>query len=147
MNNNNTLINDVLLNQLILDFNSTLLTLALNIAHVCPKSLIGTNIKTIERSIKNANNFTKFIDLFCIKVLKYKSQIDVGDESFFMNKTYDNDINGVVDITKQHLDQVITLKSVWFELKQENKEIVISYMQILCALSQEYFNIISTNSS
>src|SRR5437870_13896348 len=131
--------NNVLLNQLIIDFNSTFLTLALNIAHVCPKSLIGTNIRTIERSIKNINNFTKFIDLFCIKVLKYKSQIDAGDESFFMHKNYENDMNGVIDVTRQHLEQVITLKSVWIELKQENKEIVISYMQILCALAQEYF--------
>lgn len=123
---------------LVTDFNNGLLSLASNVAAVCPDSIISANFKDIEKQIKKKENFCKFIDLFCIKVLQYKDQIDSGDESFFMNKDYKSDLHGQQDAT---LDHVITLKSVWADLKQENKEIVMLNMQILCELSQQYFNI------
>ena len=77
---------------LISDFNNTLLSLASNVAMVCPNSIISANYKEIEKQINRRDNFNKFIDLFCIKVLQYKDQIDLGDESFFMNKDYKNDL-------------------------------------------------------
>ncbi|ARF09419.1 hypothetical protein Indivirus_1_42 [Indivirus ILV1] len=127
--------------QLITDFNSTLLTLAKNVASICPTSIIGSNIKDIEKQIKRKENFTKFIDLFCIKVLQYKDQIDSGEESFFMNKDYSKDIEGH-DIG---LSDIISLQSVWKEFKKENKDIVILNMQILCDLAQMYFEIATSN--
>lgn len=126
--------------ELVTDFNGVLLSLAMDIANVCPKSIIGTNIKDIERQIKKRDNFTRFIDLFCIKVLQYKSQIDSGDESFFMNKDYSSDVN---DQGEDALNHVLTMKSVWTELKQENKNIVIMNMQILCELAMEYYFLIT----
>lgn len=126
--------------ELVTDFNGVLLSLAMDIASVCPKSIIGTNIKDIERQIKKRDNFTRFIDLFCIKVLQYKNQIDAGDESFFMNKDYSSD---VTDQGEDALNHVLTMKSVWAELKQENKNIVIMNMQILCELAMEYYFLIT----
>lgn len=123
------------------DFNNTLLSLAQNVASVCPTSLIATNLKDIEKQIKKRENFTKFIDLFCIKVLQYKEKIDNCEESFFMDKDYKNDLQ---DQNESALNHVITLKSVWAELKKENKEIVMFNMQILCELAQQYFNIATT---
>lgn len=127
-------------NTLVTDFNNTLLGLALNIASVCPTSVIGTNITDIEKTFKNKSYFNKFIDLFCVKVLKYKTEIDNGEESFFMKKDYTSDVadlNGSGDL----LSNIISLQSVWNQLTKENKDIVILNMQILCALAQEYFDI------
>lgn len=131
MNNNIT--------QIIIDFNNTLLSLAHNIASVCPKSIIGTNVKDIDKSIRNKENFTKFIDLFCIKVLQYKKKIDEGDEEFFMEKDYKSDLSDVSDSNESYLNHVISLKSVWGLLKNENKQIVMMNMKILCELSQQYY--------
>ncbi len=125
-----------MINELITDFNNTLLSLAQNVAFVCPTSLIGTNIKDIERQINKKENFKKFIDLFCVKVLQYKDKIDAGDETFFMNNSYENDLN---DQGSDALNHVISMKSVWAKLKQDNKNIVIMNMQILCELSQQYY--------
>ena len=128
--------------QIINDFNATLLSLAQNIAGICPTSIIGNNIKDIEKQIKHKNNFTKFIDIFCIKVLQYKDQIDEGKESFFMEKDYTNDFDEE-DRTADTLNIVISLKSVWKDFKQENKNIVMINMQILCDLAQMYYNHVS----
>ena len=122
---------------LITDFNNILLSLASNVATVCPTSVIGTNFKDIEKQIQKKGNFNKFIDLFCIKVLLYKDKIDEGDETFFMNKDYKADLQ---DQNADILDHVITLKSVWTQLKKENKEIVMFNMQMLCDLAQQYYN-------
>lgn len=130
------------------DFNQTILSLAQNIAYVCPNSIVGNNIKDIEKAFKKRENFTKFIDIFCIKVLKYKKEIDDGKDSFFMGKDYKDDLkdNGVTDdeISSQ-LDIVISIKSIWSQLKRDNKDIVIQNMQILCELAQIYFNHIYNN--
>lgn len=124
--------------QIVTDFNSTLLTLAKNVANICPSSIIGSNIKDIEKQFKRKDNFTKFIDLFCIKVLQYKDQIDIGDESFFMNKDYSKDVDGADNVG---LNDIISLKSVWKDFKKENKDIIILNMQILCDLAQLYFEL------
>jgi hypothetical protein len=127
--------------QNVVDFNSTLLTLAQNVASICPTSIIGSNIKDIEKQFKRKENFTKFIDLFCIKVLQYKDAIDAGEESFFMEKDYSTDIRD----QNIGLNDIISLKSVWKDFKKENKDIVILNMQILCDLAQIYFTFISQN--
>lgn len=130
--------------EIINDFNATLISLAQNVAGICPTSIIGSNIKDITKQINNKNNFTKFIDIFCIKVLQYKDQIDAGKESFFMDKDYTNDLNEE-DRTSDTLNIVISLKSVWKDFKQDNKNIVMFNMQILCDLAQIYYNHISQN--
>ena len=122
--------------EIITDFNNMLLSLAQNVASVCPESVIGTNIKDIERQITKRDNFNKFIDLFCIKVLQYRKEIDSGDESFFMSKDYRTDLS---DQEGDALNHVISMKSVWKDLKQENKEIVMFNMQMLCELTEQYY--------
>lgn len=123
------------------DFNNILLTLALNISNICPNSVIGANIKDIEKQFKKKENFTKFIDLFCIKVLQYKDEIDEGDDNFFMTKDYSKDLEGQ---ESSAFDYVLSFKSIWGQLKKENKQIVIFNMQLLCELSQQYFKYIQS---
>ena len=43
--------------QIIIDFNEVLISLALNIAEVCPNSVIGTHINDIQKIIKRKENF------------------------------------------------------------------------------------------
>jgi len=122
------------------DFNNILLDFTLNIAHICPNSLIGKNVSFVEKHINQlnnpkSNNYTKLIDLFVEKVLVYKDKIDAGDEDFFLKKEYDNDLNGQSDL----IGKVFEFKSIWRTLTQENKDCVIQYMQILCKLAQNYF--------
>ena len=130
------------LNTIITDFNNILLTLVQNIATICPRSVLGTNIKDIEKQFKNPKNFNKFIDLFCIKILIHKDKIDTCNESFFLDDR--NIKNSLNDQPSGILDQVMSMKSVWHELKQENKEIVFMNMQILCELCQQYFVLSTT---
>ena len=119
------------------DFNNMLLSLVQNIAAICPRSVIGTNIRDIEKQLKNPKNFNKFIDLFCIKILIHKDKIYACNETFFLDdrnikRSLDDQPSGI-------LDQVLSMKSVWHELKQENKEIVFFNLQMLCELAQNYF--------
>jgi hypothetical protein len=125
--------------QIINDFNDVLISLALNVADVCPNSIIGVHIKDIEKTIKKKENFRKFIDLFCVRVLQYKSKIDEGDESYFLGKDFKEDLK---DGESDALSHILSFKSIWKELKPGNKQVVITSMQILCALAQEYFDII-----
>lgn len=120
---------------LVTDFNDTLLSLAKNISDICPTSIIATNLRDLERLVKNPSNKTKFIDLFCAKVLQYKDKIDEGDDSFFMKKSYDSDLDGDQSL----INRVFELKHIWNDLSTENRLVVKEYMKILCALSEQYF--------
>jgi hypothetical protein len=136
--------NTELINGTVTDFNQTLSSLAISIADVCPDSIIGNNINDIKKTINNKQNFTKFIDVFCIKVLKYKKEIDEGKDSFFLNKDYSADLTDCDGISDK-LDLVLSLKNVWAKMKPDNKKIVIMNMQILCALAQMYFEFVYAN--
>lgn len=126
---------DIDINQTIFDFNSVLLDLGRSLAEVCPNSIIGQNISLVEQAICNPNNKTKFIEIFVGKILQYKDKIDAGDENFFLGKSYNDDLKS----NNSMLDRVFEFKTIWVDLKKENKELVIQYMQILCQLAQNYF--------
>lgn len=123
--------------QIITDFNGVLISLALNVADVCPNSIIGVHIKDIQKTINKKENFKKFIDLFVARVLQYKSKIDAGDESYFLEKDFNSDLKSDESSALTH---ILSFKSIWKDLKQDNKEIVIQSMQILCELAQQYFD-------
>ena len=126
-------------NQIIIEFNCILLDLAKNIATICPDSIIGRNIKDIDKVLRNSEHKSKFIDVFVTKILPYKKEIDAGNDDFFMSKTsYDEDFEGYESWTSK----VFEFKSIWGKLKRDNKDLVIQFMQILCQLAQNYFIII-----
>lgn len=131
--------NEVTKDEIINDFNNMLSSLILNISTVCPNSIVGRNISDIEKHIKSPKNKVKFVELFCVRVLQYKNEIDNGDESFFMTKDYKDDLK---DSEGNLLNHVVSMKSIWKDLTKENKEIVISYMQMLCELALQYYVII-----
>jgi hypothetical protein len=126
------------MDQIIDDFNSTLLCMAENIANVCKNTIVGNNIDFIKKTIKNSNNRTIFIETFVTKILQYKNEIYNKNDSFFLNKSYDDDFKNIEGGSKI-LNYIFEFKSIWKSLNPENKDIFIDYMKILCELSQEYF--------
>jgi hypothetical protein len=123
------------INQIVNDFNSTLLDLVQNISDVCPDTIIADNKTIIKNTLLKGKNKRKAIDTFVAKVLIYKPQIDSGNEDFFLNKSYDSDLKGV-DTGNNISGKIFEFKSIWKNLKRENKDFVIQYMQILCLLAQ-----------
>lgn len=127
------------MDQLIKDFNDTLLSLAENLAVVCPNSIVSNNIKLVRIAINTPNNKVLFIETFILKILKYKNEIKKGDENFFLNKSYEDDLSG--DNNKL-LSYIFEFKSIWKNLNSQNKKTFIEYLSILCDLAEEYFLII-----
>ena len=121
--------------QIVSDFNCTVQDFATNLAEICPETIIGQNIKHFNKLINLKNNRYKFIEIFISKILQYKDKIDKGDESFFINKQYDTDL----DNDKSLINKVFEFQNIWQKLSTKNKEFVIQYMQILCELAQNYF--------
>ena len=128
-------INNNKLDNVINDFNSLLLDFAKNLALVSPDSLIASNIRIIEKSISKRENRLKFIEVFIAKILQYKKEIQSGNEDFFLNKCYENDLDG----DKNLINKVFEFKYIWSKLNTENKNIVKQYMNLLCELSETYF--------
>ena len=122
----------------VLSFNETLIDFLLNLSKIIPNSLIGKNIVDIEKAIREKGNRYKFIDVFVAKVLKYKSQIDDGNEDFFMEQSFNDDTEG----DSSMVNRIFEFKDLWKKLDENNKKVVIQYLQVLCELAQEYFIII-----
>lgn len=116
------------------DFNSLMYELATQIAQVCPTSFIANNIDILQHIAKTKPK--KVIDIFVEHVLKYKPQIDDGDETFFMNNTYSSEIGTDSDLSSK----VFEFKSIWKHLSNDNKDIVIKYMQYMCQLALSYIS-------
>ena len=127
------------------DFNNTLTDLINNIADVCPDNLIADNKNLIKKVLSNKDNKTKAIDTFVAKVLIYKPEIDEGNESFFLGKSYENDLTDIK--TESNITgKIFEFKNIWKGLSSDNKMFVIQYMQLLCMLAQTYFMLLdSTN--
>lgn len=116
------------------DFNSLVLELASQISQVCPTSFIANNLNILQHIVKTKPK--KVIDIFVEHVLKYKPQIDEGDETFFMNNTYSSDIGSDNDLSSK----VFEFKTIWKQLSRDNKDIVIKYMQYMCHLALSYIS-------
>ena len=63
------------------------------------------------KALSKEENKRKFIEVFVGKVLQYKDRIDQGEEDFFMNKTYDDDLDNDDDLT----GKVFEFKSILVE--------------------------------
>lgn len=116
------------------NFNNMLFDLASQIAMICPTSIIATNIDIVKRLIKREPK--KIIDIFVMYILKYKKQIDSGDDAFFINNKFTSEIGDDNSL----LDKVFEFKTLWTQLNQDNRDIVKQYMQYLCQLALAYIS-------
>lgn len=121
------------------DFNTIFLDMANYIANICPSSVIGRNIKDINKAFEHLcpKNKTKFIDGYVIKVLKYKKFIDEENEEFFFKEIEKDEVKNSKELKTNEID-LYELKTIWCKLKQEDKDQIFQFLQGLCAVSQEY---------
>jgi len=118
---------------LVKDFNKTSIELATQLSKIVPKSIIAKNLSNLKFVISTQKK--KLIETFILHVLIHKSKIDEGDENFFLNNNYDD----LTAADEENEQRVFEFKDIWGELSNENKQLVIQYMQCLCNLSQKYF--------
>lgn len=122
---------------IISEFNNMVIDLASQLATLCPTSIIANNMDVLAQLIRKNNK--SIIDIFVIYILKYKPQIDSGDDAFFMNNSFDSELDSHND-GKDMIKKAFEFRTIWKQLKQENRDIVKQYMQILCQLSLEYIS-------
>lgn len=117
-------------NIIIKSFGNNVIELVKQIAIACPKTTIAGNTTLLTGIIRQYP--TKFIDLFVLRILKYKTHIETGDDSFLLTPDFD-------DMTE--------FKTIWKILTKENKEIVCTYLVQLCDIATEYLDIVSAENS
>jgi len=119
------------------NFNNMFTELVNQLSIICPTSIIANNNGILKQIIRKDQK--KIIDIFIQYVLKYKPLIDKGDDVFFMNNTYSNECGSDDNM----INKVFEFKELWKQLNQNNKNIVIQYMQLLCQIALSYINSIS----
>ena len=119
--------------QYIKDFNSSLGELLDFMKDKSPDSIILKNVDLVKSAVKK--NPEKPIEQFVIYVLKYKDEIDKGDEDFFLKKDYSEDMKGA----STSLSDVLSFKDIWKKLEDNDKSFVKTSMQILAFCAQQYF--------
>ncbi len=134
------------------EFNNIALDLARNIASLRPYSMLGQNIDRIVKFGKTPAYKYKFIEVFIIKALQYKDQIDAGDDAYFLQKDYTHevnaDLNNIQSLCQQNnisvdsdtiFQKVFEFKEFWHTLNDSNKNAIKAYMRVLAQLAQDYF--------
>lgn len=122
------------------DFNNMVIDLASQLSMLCPTSIIANNLDILNQLIKKNNRV--IIDIFVMYVLRYKPRIDAGDDEFFLNNSFDNELNEVgreID-DNDMIKKAFEFKTIWKQLKTENREVVKQYMQFLCQLALTYIS-------
>jgi hypothetical protein len=125
--------------EVVSNFNTIALEFMSQISMIAPSSFIANNNDIFIRIIKQEPK--KVIELFVMYVLKYKQQIDSGDENFFINNSFATEIGDNSDI----IGKVFEFKNIWSKLSKQNKNIVQQYMQCLCEYAFQYLEFITNN--
>ena len=91
------------------------------------------NLKLFKEKINLLIKYNPKVTLEYFKntVYPFHEKIKSKDEDFFLKKSYDNDIT-VLETDKQWaLDEVLNIKCLWKQIKDENKETIWTYFNIL----------------
>lgn len=122
------------MDELVNDFNTLAFQFASEMSKIAPNSILSNNLDILERTMKSGLTRRKIIDYFVCNVLQYKSQIESGDEKFFMEEL---DFSRHCDNSK--MKNIFEFKSIWKTISDQNKDIVKQYMIALMDISEEYF--------
>ena len=77
----------------------------------------------------------KPIEMFRVYALKYKDQIVRRDEGFFLTHDFKDELTA--ENVNLSVEILITLKSYWKTLHEENKEVVWKYLILLYKLNDK----------
>ena len=96
------------------------------------------------KSAKNMVNMTRKANVTIIVKIwytyvysPYKERIDSGDLEFFINKDYNEDLNGVSNAS-DILNSIDLLRAPIKQMSDVNKNHSLEYVQNLCKLSEMY---------
>ena len=84
--------------------------------------------------MKNIDD-TKPIEMFRVYALKYREQIISRDEGFFLNHDFKDEITA--DNVNLSVEILMTLKSYWKQLTDDNKDVVWKYLVLLYKLNDK----------
>ena len=118
-------------------FNQHFMELVDDIARSFPDDVDIASAKNSFILIKKANPklLIKAWDSFVVS--KYKSEIENGDISYFLNKDYSEDIS-VSSSSKQISDAIDRLRRPIKEMDSQDQMKIIKYMQNLSKLTEMY---------
>lgn len=132
---------DASLDEIVGDFHTLLFDLLQEFYKISPNSIVANNRDKVEKVLITYSKSSdpgkryKIIDIFVLKVLIFKPEIDRGDDSFFLRRTYEEEAEGDVFI----MNVINEIKKVWSVMNSQNKENILQYLQLLCELAQNYF--------
>ena len=79
-------------------------------------------------------NPRKVMERVLVYVYPYKNQIMNSDESFFLNKNYENDTKD-----EGHLVKALKIKDLWeSDMDDNTKESIFTYFKVIIVLSEKY---------
>jgi len=80
----------------------------------------------------------KPIERFILEVLPHKKEILDKNEEYFINYQVESNEQSFVK-------ELITMKSLWSSLSEENRNIVFQYLTQLCKAGEHYFKLFLEN--
>ena len=108
-----------------------------NVKLLCPRnSIINNNAGLIDSFV--SNNKELIVKIYCQKVLIYKNEFDKNPEQFLLTHDFKEDLKDLKDFS---IDQIFIFKNIWSQLNQENKDILINYVNGLNKLAINYLNV------
>lgn len=123
-------------NQIVDDFNNLFGELVYQLILICPKSQISENYDLVKIAMNRRH--TIVIDLFVDYVLKFKRQIDDGDDLFFMGDNFSKSIRDMSAENADVIGKFFEFKDIWCCLSVINRQTVKDYMKLLCVLADNY---------
>ena len=117
-------------------FNNHLLEFIDDVITVFPENLDLKTGKTFIEGLKKVNP-KQIINIWqnCI-VVPYQQEIESGDQSFFLNKDYTNDLP---QDGGKALEMLENMRSLLKITSQENREKAMKYVQNLTKISKLYY--------
>lgn len=105
-------------------------------AEIKNQNIIVPDTYSHAETIIMQDNF-KIIDIFVIHVLPHKDKIMSDDESYFLNnQEIDNKYKNEIHI----IEKIMEFKKLWLVITSDEKDVVKSYLKLLCIYTSNYFN-------
>lgn len=124
------------LTEIVTEFNKTFLTFIGQMAEIKNQNIIVPDTYSHAETIIMQDNF-KIIDIFVIHVLPHKDKIMSDDESYFLNnQEIDNKYKNEIHI----IEKIMEFKKLWLVITSDEKDVVKSYLKLLCIYTSNYFN-------
>ena len=117
-------------------FNNHLLEFIDDVIRVFPENLDLKTGKTFIEGLKRVNP-KQLVNIWqnCI-VIPYQKEIESGDQSFFLNKDYTNDLP---QDGGKALEMLENMRSLLKSTSHDNREKAMKYVQNLTKISKLYF--------